>query len=228
MAHEQAAAQKAFISRSRPRPRPSPRVRAAAVGLTLALLSIAVACGGDGREARYREFSADAAVVDAADLPAGWELLPSDEVPLLREFFAETTELLDSALVVASNGEDDPSEVRLVAVGIALLGGDEGPSEEESLAGLAVRAAFPEIDLSQLSFLSVQTVDSPRAGSQRLSYVAAVDSIRLVTEAINLRDGRVLADIEIVYPLEAEPPLDLDELAALIYDRIAVQLVPQE
>ena len=46
----------------------------------LTLLTIAVACGGSGLEPRYRDFSAQDATLELADLPDGWTILDSDEL----------------------------------------------------------------------------------------------------------------------------------------------------
>lgn len=201
-------------------------MKAVAASLALlTLLALAVACGGSpALEPRYRHFSAKDATLDAADLPPGWQLLPAKELPSLEDFFPETADLADSALVVASNGEDDPARLQLVAVGVALLGGEIEPTDPQGVAGLALRAAFAEIDLPQLTFISADTVDSPKPQSKRLNYSAAIDGLPLTTEAINLRDGRVFADIEVVRRDGSDPDVDLDELAALVYGRISRQL----
>ncbi len=196
------------------------------VGL-LALLAFAVACGSSAVEPRYRNFSARDATLELADLPAGWELLPAADVPSLQEFLPEDTDLIDSAVMVAGNGEDDPSALQLVAVGVALVGG-EGDLGQQGVAGIALRAALSEFALSQLNFVTAVPVDSPTPGSKLLTYSFPIDGAPLITNAINFRDGRVFADVEVVAQRDSTPDPDLDELAALVYDRITQQLEPDD
>ena len=194
----------------------------------LAVLAAAVACGeSSSLEPRYRNFSAQDAALEIADLPDGWRILDSEDLPTLERFLPEDVELVDSVLTVAANAEDDPSAVQFAAVGIGLLGGEEEPEGEQGLAGLALRGAMG-IELSQLNFVSARPVDLPRPGSTRLQYSTLSPSgPALITEAINIRDGRILVDVEIVHPLGVEPSLDVEELAADVYGRIAQQLVGQ-
>ncbi len=200
-------------------------VRTATLLALLALLA-AAGCTGGGRdlEPRYSHFSVEDAVWKASDVPAGWQLLSGQAVTELKSLLPKNTELADSAVIVATNGGEDPAVRQVVAIGVALLDGDAVPAEQPGLAGLALRAVVPDYKQSKAMFLAAQPVDSPAPGSTRLQYSYAVPGAMLVTDAINIRDGRVLADVELLHPNEAAPALDLDQLAALIYSRIAPQL----
>jgi hypothetical protein len=195
----------------------------------LAVLAAAVACGGSSSlEPRYRNFSAQDAALETADLPDGWRILDSEDLPTLEQFLPEDVELIDSVLTIGATAEDDPSAVQFAAVGIGLLGGEEEQEGEQGLAGLALRGAMG-IELSEINFVSARPVDLPRPGSTRLQYSTLSPTIgpALITEAINIRDGRIIVDVEIVHPLGVEPSLDLEELAADVYARIAQQLVEE-
>lgn len=212
-------------------PTPTTRGRSFAAISTvalLALLTVAAACGGgSGLEPRYRNFSAGNAALQIKDLPDGWQILDSDEIPPLERFLPDDADLKDGVLTIASTNQDDPSTIQLVAVGIGLLGGKEVPEGDQGLAGIALRGAL-KIDLSRLTFVSARPVNLPKPDSRRLQYSTLTpDGPALITDAINIHDGRILADIEIVHPANVEPSVDLEKLAAAVYDRIARQLVEE-
>lgn len=198
------------------------KAAAAASIALLALLAVTLACGGSaGLEPRYSGFSARDATLEIADLPPGWEFLPSGELPSLRDFLPESAKLVDSVVMVATNGEEEHDALQAIAVGIALLGGEDEQPDGQGIAGLALRAVDSDFDLSRLAFMPA---GEQTPGSTRLKYTAPAAGGSFITEAINLRDGRILADIEVLYSGRSTPPADVGELAAVVQQRISQQL----
>lgn len=205
------------------------RLKIACLVLALLATMATAACGDDSRAvpARYRDFSADLAVLTSEDLPAGWQTLPTEDLPSLRRFFPPTVKLEDSAIIMASNGSERPPDLQMVAVGVTLLSGEEiPPLQDNAVVGLAFLAADPRADLSRTTISSALPVDYPTAESVRLEYSALVNGAPLITDSINFREGQIAVDVEVVYPedLESAPALDVEELAAVVRDRITEQL----
>jgi len=98
--------------------------------------------------------------------------------------------------------------------------------QDNAVVGLAFRAADPAADLPRTTISSSLPVDYPTEESVRLEYTALVNGAPLITDSINFREGQIAVDVEVVYPeaLESAPALDLEELAALVRDRITEQL----
>lgn len=209
--------------------RSSYRLKIACLGVTLLAALVIAACGDDSGAvpARYRDFSADPAVLASEDLPAGWQTLPSEDLPSLRRFFPPTVELEESAITVASNGSERPADLQMVAVGVTLLSGEEiPPLQDNAVVGLAFLAADPTADLSRTTIASAVPVDHPTEESVRLKYSAPVNGAPLITDALNFREGQIAVDVEVVYPeeLESAPALDVEELAEVVLERITEQL----
>lgn len=192
----------------------------------LILVALAIsACGGS--DARYRDFSAQATVLTVADIPDGWEFFPAEDVPALRRFFPPEVELVDSAVVIANNAAGRAPDLEMIAVGVALLSGDDIPPPLDNLViGLAFLAADSRASLTATTILDITPGDFPTPDSVLLRYSADVNGAILITEALNFRDGRVAVHVEIAYPdiPGASPAIDLEQLASLVHERVKQQL----
>lgn len=193
--------------------------------LALALIAAVAlsACGGSDQ--RYVDFSADLALLTAADLPAGWEFLPADELPGLEPFFPPDATLEDAAVAVASNGALAP-DLQMAAVGVALVSGDVPSIEERSIFGLGFKVADLRVEPDQVTFISFSETDFPTKKSVRLEYFGMVRGEPLTTDAVNFAEGRIIVDVEIVHPqgLIPDPDLDLETLVKAVHQRITAQL----